>query len=203
MAKDRHYAEVYAGWQDDEAEPHYLRVAADGKESVKRRLIASRWLGLRFYEAGKYKETVPQLRLALDMQEKEGRLFRHERPVWRHKLADCHQRLGEDDRAGALWAKNCVRREEPRDPLLRAIAMYEGYKHILRNGDERARQNAERTLRGWLGQDLRARPPKLELRFSGNEEIRKLQEKAKALLEGYKVNLDLPPARNKWRKQGK
>jgi len=199
MARDWHYAEVYTGWQDDEAEPRYVAVSADEKETLKRRLIASRWLGLRYYDSKNYRETVSQLQLALELQAKEGRLFGHERPAWRHKLADCHRRQWEEDKAGALWAANCERRQQPRDPVLRAIAMYEGYRYVLKTGNERAKQNAERTLRGWLGQDLRSKPPKLELRFSENEEIRKLQEKAKTLLEGYKVNLDLPPARNKWR----
>lgn len=199
MAKDWHYAEVYTGWKDDKAEPHYIGVSADEKETLKRRLIASRWLGLRFYEAKKYKETVPQLQRALDLQAKEGRLFRHELPVWRHKLAGCYQRLGEDDKAGALWAQNCGRRAQPRDPVLRAIATYEGHKHVLKTGNERAKQDAERTLRAFLGQDLRSKPPKLELKMSSDEKIREIQEKVKQLLEGYKVNLDLPPARNKWR----
>ena len=199
IASDWHYAEVYTGWQDDKAEPYCARVAADEKEKLKRQLIAARWVALRKYAAKDYKQAAALLEKTIELQAREGRLFGQERPVLRHRLADCYQHLGEDEKAGALWAKNLGRREQPNQPHLRAIATYEGNKHILKHGDSRAKEGAERALRGFLGQDLRARPPTLELKMSSSEEIRKLQEKAKALLEGYRVKLSQPPSRRTWK----
>jgi hypothetical protein len=183
-------ATLYTGWKDDEAEEYLKKIQADTNQSSEVRCRTMIALGDRNYTKGEIAQATNFYQMVLDYTQINA-MFGADMERCRDRIAQEQFKVGMVSNALAMIEKNLYSRNK--EYWARAN-LFTARENLKTRDIRKLTWGGEIPLRQILGQARQAdKSFSLELKYSSDPAIRKLQDEARAICEQYGLDLSKQP----------